>query len=926
MVNNIQLTSQQKLQQEKINAYIKSLENSLEVKNDNIQLDDNLHDTLAGVFKAFDANSNSKFNKKETKVLVTHLKKLNSDNNIVSMFDKNGNLKLDSGGLDIDNDGNAGVQNDFVALSNMLSSKASVDYAESVMTGKGSKITLENGKQVSHGLGEHAVTFTTKGGYHIVTDTNNGGHQTKIFGADGKMLTHVSGDPHVNEGDSTKNTGWDWHFGDDSTFILDDGTEILFNTTGNAKNNVYVTRGLYIISDDDVYQTGLDLSDTGKRNKNISKLDISAVEFDALNADAKSEDNGADTFVYSKEANNGNGGWAVLTDDGTFEDVAYESWKTYLKGTQDGVSQTFDNQTVDTGNAVNASITLEQKEAALDGEAVRIYDRLEKAGATDNQKEAFFEYYFKEGANEVMLNAFTTLVDKNGTDLQFDKFDAYIKNPADIGVDLSSEQEANYLMLLISDGEVAETYLEFLSMKNKPDFIINGVTDLIEAKDVQATANLMESYMNLVAAEVDQDIMDTFESVIENNNIFSEALTADDFAFVEVIQRGDFTGNIGQNIMKNIAVHMNDPSKIDFINTISNDILNQATEFDSDESEQEYFKNAEFILNFTTEMFNDSAAKIMGIDSINDTSAINTLLDSTIGLEDVFIDVLEKQNEILDGKEPSIANINNFLIEGIKDANRLKESMAHISGNEDNINFVISYLSETENNTLKELTRNISIQFNQYVQGRTGMITAKSVYEFLSDIALVGEALANGEFTNEDNQVDLASVNSGIFTAYRDQHQRFAENEEFTNRDREYNQKVANKYQRYIDEPDQFINGPDSGENKLPELDLIQNRFDTLIININNPAVKFELNHTAKTVNQVKNGNNTSDSAFKLSITLYNLIKDDSLSEDQLVNAILQAKVDYYDSLIASLGDSTRDMKDKQYIQNIRDQIQQLIN
>ncbi len=519
MVNNIQLTNQQKLQQEKINAYIKSLEDALAPGGSDIKLDENLHNTLAGVFDAFDASGDGQFSANETQDLVNHLKNLNSDENIATIFDANGNLHLDAGGIDIDNNGNAGGQDDFVALDNILSSKAATDYADSVMTGKGSKITLDNGTQISHGLGNNAVSFKTKGGYHIVTDTNSGGHQTKIFNSEGKMITHVSGDPHVNEGASTANGGWDWHFGDDSTFILDDGTEILFNTTGNASNNVYVTRGLYIISDDDVYQTGLDISDTGSRNSELTKLEMSAIEFDATIADAKLEDDGADTFVYSKEANGGNGGWAVLTDEGTFEDIAYESWGDYRNVSQN--KQTFDGQTVDTGSTVNDSINLEQKEAALDGEAVRIYDRLEKTGATDAQKEAFFDYYFEEGANDAMLNAFTTLVGKfeGVTSEELDKF-------VD-GLNDADNEELDYIDRLVSDENSSKALLDFaLDIFDDPlsvNLSERGVSHLLVAEEYGF--DQPDLFMDLLNYQTDKvKDLEGYSKIPSDNSMLIESL------------------------------------------------------------------------------------------------------------------------------------------------------------------------------------------------------------------------------------------------------------------------------------------------------------------------------------------------------------------------------------------------------------------
>lgn len=751
MVNNIQLTNQQKLQQEKINAYIKSLEDALAPGGSDIKLDENLHNTLAGVFDAFDASGDGQFSANETQDLVNHLKNLNSDENIATIFDANGNLHLDAGGIDIDNNGNAGGQDDFVALSNMLSSKASVDYAESVMTGKGSKITLENGKQVSHGLGKHAVTFTTKGGYHIVTDTNNGGHQTKIFGADGKMLTHVSGDPHVNEGDSTKNKGWDWHFGDDSTFILDDGTEILFNTTGNASNNVYVTRGLYIISDDDVYQTGLDISDTGSRNSELTKLEMSAIEFDATIADAKLEDDGADTFVYSKEANNGKGGWAVLTDDGTFEDVAYESWNKYKKGAQDGVSQTFDNQTVDTGNAVNASITLEQKEAALDGEAVRIYDRLEKAGATDNQKEAFFDYYFEEGANEALLNAFNTLVDKNGTDAQFAKLDDYIKNPTDIGVDLSSEQEANYLVYLITDEALADMYLDLINKTNEvntPDvFALNEAKlELFEDATLGGNAlNASQAGKMLEYADQDMEIAEAYVDLIQGGADESKVTIFENYL-------DKFEGVTSEELDK----------FVDGLNDADNEELDYIDRLVSDEN------SSKALLDFALDIFDDPLSV-----NLSERGVSHLLVAEEYGFDqpDLFMDLLNYQTDKVKDLEgySKIPSDNSMLIESLDEAiaNTSKVNDLLSPDKQENVQEAIDLLANHGNAGLRAMSESIDNFYSKFVEGKFG---SDERMDFLVDLLnSVGEVNLDG-LSEEDQIAELADVIYVTLEEAKDEH------------------------------------------------------------------------------------------------------------------------------------------------------------
>ena len=758
MVDNIQLTNQQKLQQEKINAYITSLEEAVVAPGgDNVQLDENLHDTLAGVFNAFDTNNNGQFNTNETQSLVDHLKNLNSDTNIATMFDANGNLHLDTGGVDVDNNNDAGGQNDFVALDNILSSKAAEEHVDNTTTGKGQSITLDDGTEVNHKLGKDAVTFETKGGYHIVTDTNKGGHQTKIYDSEGKMLTHVSGDPHVNEGDSTDVKGWDWHFGDDSTFILDDGTEILFNTTGNEKSNVYVTRGLYIISDDDVYQTGLELSDEGPRNADITKLDMSAVEFDATHADAKLEENGADTFVYSKEANEGKGGWAVLTDEGSFEDIAFESWGDYRKGSKDGVSQTFDGQTVDTGSVVNDSINLEQKEAALDGEAVRIFDKLENVGATDAQKETFFDYYFEEGANDAVLGAYTSLVEMGGTEAQFEKLDEFIKNPPELAIELTDEQEANYLLYLITDEALGDMYLDLIEQTNSELDENGNPTELNAAKlelfenatlgenalnATQATNMLnyadekgievAEAYVDLIQGGADADKIHTFECYLEK---MGEGVDCDKMdEFVDALTEADET---------------------------ESQLLDRLV---SDEN------NSISLLETTVDMVNNS-------DSVSiresQSAVTNVLVEYAFGQEDLFRDVLEYQDSQLntgEARDRQIISQNADLLQSLADAEDGRGAYGDILSerSQHKLGVMFEVLDGLGNSRMEELGNVLEVFNDSMVNGRASETREDFYKELFGDLLEINATgMSEEEFIAEVSESVFLSVQYGKENAPR---------------------------------------------------------------------------------------------------------------------------------------------------------------
>lgn len=88
-------------------------------------------------------------------------------------------------------------------------------------------------------------SVTTAGGYKIQPEGKDSAF--KIFGPDGKELTRVWGDPHVQEGDGTK-----WDFTKDSNFVLPDGTRIGLDTTSQTGKSV--TQALDIANGNDRVQ------------------------------------------------------------------------------------------------------------------------------------------------------------------------------------------------------------------------------------------------------------------------------------------------------------------------------------------------------------------------------------------------------------------------------------------------------------------------------------------------------------------------------------------------------------------------------------------------------------------------------------------------------------------------------------------------
>ena len=93
-------------------------------------------------------------------------------------------------------------------------------------------------------------SITTAGGYTIKPEGRS--NAWNITGPDGKQLTRVGGDPHVDEADGTR-----WDFTKTSDFVLPDGTRIHCKTTSETGKSV--SKALTINNGNDVVNiTGID--------------------------------------------------------------------------------------------------------------------------------------------------------------------------------------------------------------------------------------------------------------------------------------------------------------------------------------------------------------------------------------------------------------------------------------------------------------------------------------------------------------------------------------------------------------------------------------------------------------------------------------------------------------------------------------------
>jgi hypothetical protein len=230
--------------------------------------------------------------------------------------------------------------------------------------------------------------FKTSGGFIIASGPES--QDTGIYDSQGRMMSLIWGDPHVNEfnPETGAHTG-QWHYNDDSTFILPDGTKLSMNSL-RGSNHVTLNRGLYIKDGDQVATVGMqfakgrdtkDLTDDTE-GETLAKIKIfnNASEWDASTVDAQASGKRNGTFAWVESKNQ----WAKMDDEtGRFKDLNDETWDSYLNRSDDSL-------------AVNSQvkITREQILASLDGKHIKMFENIQKANFGDLQfelEEAFLK-------------------------------------------------------------------------------------------------------------------------------------------------------------------------------------------------------------------------------------------------------------------------------------------------------------------------------------------------------------------------------------------------------------------------------------------------------------------------------------------------------------------------------------------------------
>lgn len=155
---------------------------------------------------------------------------------------------------------------------------------------------------------------TADGQFAIITPRPNSTGDyldIRLLGADGKQLANIWGDPHVDTG-----TGQNWHFGEDSTFILPDGTKLLLDTEAWGGDGAMVIKNIHVMSGED----HITVNTKGQATAAKDRLD-----FDKNTADKKGD---ASSGVFAVQPD---GNILGVADDGKLMNVASHDWNDYLK-------------------------------------------------------------------------------------------------------------------------------------------------------------------------------------------------------------------------------------------------------------------------------------------------------------------------------------------------------------------------------------------------------------------------------------------------------------------------------------------------------------------------------------------------------------------------------------------------------------------
>jgi len=389
-------------------------------------------------------------------------------------------VNADDGSLNTANsfdlDANGSTANDLAALQHILSGRTEphtlatsipTEVLEEVVRGIRNPASGIEMNSTEAGL----TGVRTRGGYVIITDVNDTresslgtNHNIIIMGPDGELMSHIWGDPHVVENGGA-NT---FHFGDDSTFILPDGTKIFMNTVPwNGQEGALVARGLVIDDGQSLFTTGQvtaggrTISNTGMVNIPRNHADHAVLNNGALADRTSAVHSGV--FAWSEAANDGVGGWAMQMSPGVFRDVKNEHFYTYLNNL--GFNDQLEAGTV--------GVSREATIAALDGIAA--------AGLDEITRRSF---------SGTIVDSYLRLAQHAGTQTNINNFVSMLNRSASLETLETYSQAAQGLL-----PAAVKANFDAIIASNQTHHVLNGYTTLVKSN---VNSELTAQYLSIV--------------------------------------------------------------------------------------------------------------------------------------------------------------------------------------------------------------------------------------------------------------------------------------------------------------------------------------------------------------------------------------------------------------------------------------------
>ena len=215
----------------------------------------------------------------------------------------------------------------------------------------------------------------TEGGYLIETNVPDG-NKVRITGPDGEEMFYAHGDPHVRLGGSESD---DFHFGEDSTIILPDGSKVTLDTVQND-NEEWYTKGITVCSGSDAFQVGQLGGDAAGEGTTVeapgSMMEGERLSVDAAVADA-STDASAGVLMLVGSGDDVSA-LKFNSTDGQFYEVEDRSWEDYKE----------DHTLSTSADASTAALSAEQRAALADGGGLQALVGADKVYTTKAELEA----------------------------------------------------------------------------------------------------------------------------------------------------------------------------------------------------------------------------------------------------------------------------------------------------------------------------------------------------------------------------------------------------------------------------------------------------------------------------------------------------------------------------------------------------------